>query len=75
MTAREDSSSPDSMKSLLCKTTGFSLRFLGDGGDGKRGELKGGKNLYKDGETMKEDAATGKYYFRGKVCVVVKKYF
>ena len=35
VTAREDSSSPDSMKSLSCKTTGFSLRFLGDGGDGK----------------------------------------
>ena len=34
-----------------------------------------GGNLYKDGETMKEDAATGKHYFRGKVCVVVKKYF
>ena len=27
VTAREDSSSPDSMKSLSCKTTGFSLRF------------------------------------------------
>ena len=34
-----------------------------------------GGNLYKDGETMKEDAATGKHYFRGKVCVVVKKIF
>ena len=29
VTAREDSSSPDSMKSLSCKTTGFSLRFGG----------------------------------------------
>ena len=27
MTAREDSSSPDSMKSLSCKTIGFCLRF------------------------------------------------
>ena len=26
VTARKDSSSPDSMKSLSCKTTGFSLR-------------------------------------------------
>ena len=34
-----------------------------------------GGNLYKDGETMKEDAATGTQYFRGKVCVVVKKIF
>ena len=31
--------------------------------------------MYKDGETMKEDAATGTHYFRGKVCVVVEKYF
>ena len=29
VTAREDSSSPDSKKSLSCKTTGFSLRFWG----------------------------------------------
>ena len=29
VTAREDSSSPDSMKSLSCKTTGLSLRFGG----------------------------------------------
>ena len=34
-----------------------------------------GGNLYKDGGTMKEDAATGTHYFRGKVCVVVKKIF
>ena len=34
-----------------------------------------GGNLYKDGEIMKEDAATGTHYFRGKVCVVVKKIF
>ena len=34
-----------------------------------------GGNLYKDGETMKEDAATGTHYFRGKVCVVVEKIF
>ena len=32
-----------------------------------------GGDLYKDGETMKEDAATGTHYFRGKVRVVVEK--
>ena len=74
MTAREDSSSPDSMKSLSCKTTGFSLHFLGEKGRWKVKRIDG-ENLYKDGETMKEDAATGTHYFRGKVCVVVKKYF
>ena len=34
-----------------------------------------GGNLYKEGETKKEDAATGTHYFRRKVCVVVKKIF
>ena len=37
VTAREDSSSPDSMKSLSCKTTGFSLRFWGKEGGGTGG--------------------------------------
>ena len=35
-----------------------------------------GGNLYKDGETMKEDAATGTHYFRGKsVCGCQKNIF
>ena len=61
VTAREDSSSPDSMKSLSCKTTGFSLRFWRE-----RGRWKVRRKEEEEREVTPQSAAAASSPYTGE---------